>query len=182
MMLVKVLIWEKKIVCTIDSYFQSVLYYNASIWLTPELSATCKHDLLSVSSYALRTCFANNAYDISFVNLHKHNKKCTPNQIMMYLLSLNLYASLSKNFTVPSNQMVRLLDQIICTSRQTMFELRKANNTKIGKNMKENKFYPLNKLILMDNLSWSFARFKKQMKINFLTQSKMQTIITRRDM
>ena len=152
----------------IYSYFYSVLYYNASIWLTPELSASCKHGLLSVSSYALRTCFANNANDISFVNLQKLNKKCTPNQIMMYQLSLNLYASLNENFTVPSNQMVGLLDQIICTGRQTLFELWKGNNSKIGMNMNENKLYPLNKLILMDNLPWSFACFKKQMKIKFL--------------
>ena len=114
----------------IDSYFYSVLSYNASIWLTPELSANCKHDLLSVSSYALRTCFANNANDISFLNLHKHNKKSTPNQIMMYQLSLNLYALLNENYPVPQS----------------------VHKQKI----------------LMDNLSWSFARFKKQMKIKFL--------------
>ena len=152
----------------IDSYFYSVLYYNSSIWLTPELSASCKHDLLAISSYALRSCFGNNAYDVSFVNLHKANKKCTPNQIMMYQLSLNLFASLNESSTVPSTQMVRLLDQIICTSRQTMFEIHKGNKSKIGMNMNENKFYPLNKLILMDNLNWSFAHFKKQMKTKFL--------------
>ena len=49
-----------------------------------------------------------------------------------------------------------------------MFERHKGNKSKIGMNMNENKFYPLNKLIIMDNLSWSFARFKKQMKIKFL--------------
>ena len=89
-------------------------------------------------------------------------------RIMMYQLSLNLYASLNENYTVPSNQLVRLLDQIICTSRQKMIELRKGNKSKIGMNMNENKLYHLNKLILIDNLSWSFVCFKKQMKIQFL--------------
>ena len=57
--------------------------------------------------------------------------------------------------------MVRLLDQMICTGRKAMFELHKGNKSKIGMNMNENKFYPLNKLIPMDNLNWSFAHFKK---------------------
>ena len=140
----------------------------SSIWLTPELSATCKHDLLAVSSYALRSCFVYNSNEISFVNLHKQNKKCMPKQIMMYQLSLNLYASLNEKCTVPSTQMVRLLDQIICSRRQKLFELRRGNKGKIGMNMNENKFYHLNKLIQMDTLSWSSARFKKQMKLQFL--------------
>ena len=78
------------------------------------------------------------------------------------------YASLNEKYTVPSTQMVRLLDQIICTRRQKMFELRKGNKSKIGMNLNENKFYNLNKLILMDTLSWSFVRFKKQMKLQIL--------------
>ena len=60
----------------LDSNFYSILYYNASIWLTPDLSAACKHDLLAVSSLALRSCLRNQNNDISFVNLHKNNNKC----------------------------------------------------------------------------------------------------------
>ena len=87
---------------------------------------------------------------------------------MMYQLSLNLFASINENNAVPSTQMVRLLDQMICTGRQTMFAIHKRNKSKIGMNMNENKFYPLNKLISMDNLNWSFAHFKTQMKTKFL--------------
>ena len=43
--------------------------------------------------------------------------------------------------------------------------------------MNENKLYHLNKLILMDTLSWSFARFKKQMKLQFLIFGNTQSYL-----
>ena len=58
----------------VDSYFYSVLYYNASIWLTPSLSADLKQKL-SVSSNALRSCVKYHSYEVSFEELHKNCKK-----------------------------------------------------------------------------------------------------------
>ena len=40
----------------LDSYFYSVLYYNANIWLTPDLNSVMKHDLLAISANGLRAC------------------------------------------------------------------------------------------------------------------------------
>ena len=60
----------------IDSYFYSVLYYNSSIWLSPDLSSACKQNLLSVSALCLRSCLTSQNYDVSFINLHKINNKC----------------------------------------------------------------------------------------------------------
>ena len=57
---------------------------------------------------------------------------------------------------------------MVITRRQVMFEIFKTNNFKIGMNSNENKFYNLNKLIVRDKLNWSFPRFKKHMKIQFL--------------
>ena len=152
----------------LDSYFYSVLYYNASIWLTPNLSSVSKHDLLATSSLALRNCVMQNPCDISFTNIHKSSNKCTPNQITQYQMAINLYAIVNENSIVPSTELARLLDQVNCTSRQVLFETHLSNNCRIGLNAIENKFYPLNKLIVMDKLSWSFTLFKKHMKIQFL--------------
>ena len=79
--------------------------------------------------------------------------KCTPNQIIMYQIALTLFKTINKNLPAPSTELVRLLDQVICTSRQVMFQLHKTNRSKIGKNTNENKHYHINKLIVMDKLS-----------------------------
>ena len=44
----------------LDSYFYSVLYYNAVIWLQPEIGSAMKQKLLSISACALRSCLVNN--------------------------------------------------------------------------------------------------------------------------
>ena len=60
------------------------------------------------------------------------------------------------------------MDQIVCTSRQVMFETHRANKSKIGMNSLENKLYHVSKLILMDKLNWSLPLYKKHMKLQFL--------------
>ena len=133
----------------------------------PKLGFGFKHDLLATSSLALRNCLMQNPCDISFANIHKSSNKCTPKQITLYQMAINLYAIVNKNSIVPSTELTRLLDQVNCTGRQVLFD-HLSNNYKIGLNAIENKFYPLNKLIVMDKLSWSFALFKKHMKNQFL--------------
>ena len=50
----------------LDSNFYSILYYNAVIWLTPEISAPMKQALHSISANALRSCMLFNCNQISF--------------------------------------------------------------------------------------------------------------------
>ena len=153
----------------IDTYFYSVLYYNASVWLSPDLNSSCKHDLLAVSALALRSCLrSDNADNISFINLHKTSKKCTPSQIMLYQISLLLFKVVNENSPIPSLSFVKLMEQVICTRRQIMFESQRNNNSKIGMNSLENKLYHVSKLIVMEKLNWTLPRFKKHMKIQFL--------------
>ena len=47
-----------KVRTLLDSYFYSVLYYNANIWLTPDLNSVMKHDLLAISANGLRACMS----------------------------------------------------------------------------------------------------------------------------
>ena len=161
---------KEKMRILLDSNFYSVLYYNSSVWLTPDLSSGSKHDLLAVSALALRSCLGPNLSDISFINLHKNNNKCTPAQITMYQLAFNLYKTVNENDNLlpPSTEFIRLLEQVIVTRRQVLFELFKTNKSKIGMNSNENKLYHINKLIVMDKLSWNFPRYKKHMKTQFL--------------
>ena len=63
---------------------------------------------------------------------------------------------------------MRLMDQFVCSARQVMFVLHKANRTKFGMNSLENKLYHINKIIVTDKLNWSYPLFKKHMKLQFL--------------
>ena len=49
--------------------FYSILYYNTTIWLTPEISTVTKQNLLSISANALRSCLMHDGFDLYRVNL-----------------------------------------------------------------------------------------------------------------
>ena len=85
----------------------------------------------------------------------------------MYQLAFNLYKTVNENDNLlpPSTEFIRLLEQVIVTRRQVLFELFKTNKSM---NSNENKLYHINKLIVMDKLSWNFPRYKKHMKTQFL--------------
>ena len=151
----------------LDSYFYSVLYYNSVIWLTPEICSQMKQSLLSISN-ALRSCMLNNCTEISFIRIHEIWKKCTPSQIMLYQNSLELHKFLNTIDGYLTTEHVRVLTNIICTSRQLTFEVTRSNVFKIGMNTRSNKFYHLNKLIRLDNLNLGFVHLKKLMKLQFL--------------
>ena len=108
-------------------------------------------------------------FEISFVKLHKINKKCTPEQIMLYQLSLKLHKLLNEHENVLSFELVSVMDQMVCTGRQINFKIMRDFNTKIGLNTTANKLYPLNELISFDRLNLTFVNFKKLAKIQFLT-------------
>ena len=152
----------------LDSNFYSVLYYNATVWLTPSLRSDLKHDLLTVSALALRCCMPNHQSEISFINVHKLNCKCTPEQIMLYQIALNLYKIVNFNNHTPSTEVITVLEKTVNTRSQVLFEILRTNVTRIGTNSIENKLYHINKVIPLDNLNMPFVAFKRLMKIRFL--------------
>ena len=161
----------------LDTYFYSVLYYNSVIWLTPSLKSEMKHDLLAISSWALRSCMMNPQCEISFINVHRHNKKCTPKQVMLYQISLNLYKTFNFTNNVPPTEVIRVFEQMISTRRQVLFESFRSNRSKIGMNANENKFYHINKQIPLATLNFSFMAFKRVMKLKFLKFGKTWSLI-----
>ena len=81
--------------------------------------------------------------------LHKMYKKSTPNQIMMYQISLLLFKTVNETCHVPSGSFTKLMDQIVCTGRQIMFETHRSNKSKIGMNSLSNRLYLLNNKMLI---------------------------------
>ena len=170
--LIKRFFTESEMRTLLDANFYSVLYYNSVIWLTPHLSPDLKQNLLSISACALRSCLMRGGYEISFDNIHKVNKKCTPKQIMQYQIALKLHKLLNEHDNVLSFEHVTVMDQIICTSRQLKFKVFKNCNTKIGMNTTANKLYHVSGLISFDMLNLNFIHYKKLAKIQFLKYGK----------
>ena len=155
----------------LDSNFYSVLYYNAVIWLAPNITNDLKQNLLSISACALKSCLTHYGHDISFENIHKINSKCTPKQIMLYQISLNLHKILNSNGPV-NNELVTVLDQMICGRRQLRFEIYRDFRGKIGMNTTANKLFFISNKIPLDLLNLSFVHYKKIAKIQFLKYGK----------
>ena len=99
----------------LDSNFYFILYYNAVIWLNPQLSACMQQELLSISANALRSCMMYNCAKIC--------KKSTPKQKMLYQISLKLYKLMKEINDCCTFEHVTLADQIICTRRQSTYEI-----------------------------------------------------------
>ena len=111
-------------------------------------------------------------FDVSFDNLHKIHKKCTPNQIMNYQLALNLHKTLNHNEGDLTFKIITVLDQMVCTRRQIKFQIFRNSNCKIGFNTTANKFFYLNDKIGFELLNLTKVHFKKIAKIQFLKYGK----------
>ena len=81
---------------------------------------------------------------------------------MMYQIAINLYKTVNENLSIPSTELIRLLEEVVCTQQQVMFELFKSNQSKIGMNANENKLYYINKIIVLAKLKWSFSLKKNK--------------------
>ena len=88
------------------------------------------------------------------------------------LNSLNLHKTVNENLNDLTFEQVTVFDQIICTTRQTTFQIAKNNNLKIGMNTTPNKFYALSNLIGLPMMNLNYVHFKKLAKIKFLKYGK----------
>ena len=156
----------------IDANFYSVLYYNSCIWLTPDLKADLKQNLLSISACALRSCVSYSSFDMSFESIHKINKKSTPKQLMKYQIALSLHKLLNEHSAEINFDQVMVMDQVICTSRQLRFQIMRKMNHKIGMNIPANKFYHINNEISFLMLNLTFVHYKKLCKFQYLKYGK----------
>ena len=119
-----------------------------------------------------RSCLMRDNYDVSFENIHLKCKKSTPSQITLYQSALKLHRTLNENLDNLNFEQITVFNQMICTGRQTNFQITRNNCFKIGMNTTSNKFYSLNNLIGLDRLNMAFVHFKKLAKIQFLKYGK----------
>ena len=91
---------------------------------------------------------------------------------MHYQLALNLYRTLNLDVNELSFEVITVFDQLICTRRQSMFQIFRNSNTKIGFNTTANKLFYLNNKIGLENLNLSFYCFKRLAKLMFLKYGK----------
>ena len=114
----------------------------------------------------------HDGYEISFDNIHRTHKKCTPKQKMKYQIALKLNKLINEHDGVLSFEHVTVMDQIICTSRQINFQIYTNCNSKIGQNTSANKLYRLNNEIGLNMLNLHLTHYKKLVKIQFLKYGK----------
>ena len=164
--IIKLFFNKSELKILLNSYYFSVLYYNSEIWLTPFLHSGPKQQLLSASANAIRSCLNYPTKFISFECIHKDFKKSTPEQFALYKISLLLYKTF--NNAIADTDWLEFSNQIICTSRQTTFDIHKSSNFKIGNTILSNKFSCITRKIELDHLNLPYPSYKFKMKNVFL--------------
>ena len=103
---------------------------------------------------------------ISFIDLHKLNKRATPNQLLIYKHALLLFNLYNEN-QLAADWLTLNFNQII-TSRQTNFQIIKSNNYRVGLNIISNRLTVLNKVIPFEWLRFSKESYKLKCKKRFI--------------
>ena len=85
----------------------------------PNLKIELKNKLTSISARALKTCMYYPDCMISFVNIHKMNKRATPEALMSYKTAIQLHKLYNANDQ--SLDWISLNLNQILTTRQTHF-------------------------------------------------------------
>ena len=149
----------------LKSNFFSILYYNSEIWLTPSLLKVSKNHLMTASALAINICRVPTDELISYVRLHQRFKFPTPDNMIMYKSAILLFKLF--NHQEPSTEWIPLNNQIITGTRQSLFEIIRTNNHKIGNNILVNRLAALNKQILLEWLNKSYLTYKWLCKHKF---------------
>ena len=150
----------------VTSNFFSILYYNSNIWHLPMLSPLLKQKLMSASGNALKLCTPYCPQITSFDTLHYQNRRATPDQMLKYKLSIQLYKTF--NTQQPPLEWAALNDSICTGRRQNFFETIDVSSTKVGKCLLSNRFKVLNRVIPLSWLNQSLDTFKVKCKSKFL--------------
>ena len=99
---------------------------------------------------------------ISFVNIHKMNQRATPESMLLYKLSIQLFKLYNSN--EHSLEWISLNLNQILTSRQSKFQIMKTNDKMVGLNILTNRLSALNGKIPLDWLNGSLDSFKIKSK------------------
>ena len=127
----------------------------------PSLKKELKKKLISFSARAIKVAMYYPDSMISFENIHKMNKRATPETFMTYEGAIQLFKLYNAN--EPSLDWNSLNENQILTTRQTNFLIMKTNNTKVGLNILTNRTHT-EWSIPLSWLNLSFSAFKLKCK------------------
>ena len=165
--LIKQYFTSEELLRLVTSNFYSLLFYNSEIWHIHTIHGSLKRLLLSTSAKAIKTCLrAGDCALMSFEDIHELSGRATPQQMMNYKMSLQLYRTI--NLQVPTQDWVSLNLNSINTTRQTKFSTNRTNRLKVGMNQLANRLYLINNKIELDWFNHSVDTFKIKCKKLFL--------------
>ena len=150
----------------LTSNFYSVLYYNCEIWLSNNIKFRQKRQLLAASANALRLLNNMNDLQISYVQLHRKEKRALPLDFGRYKMAIQLYKIY--NAVEMNSDWVDMNHQQNFNARSKMFQINDCSRLKIGKNLLCNRLNELNNHVDLDWLNLSLISFKLKMKSIFL--------------
>ena len=130
------------------------------------LSPLLKQKLMSASGNALKLCTPYCPQITSFDTLHYQNRRATPDQMLKYKLSIQLYKTF--NTQQPPLEWAALNGSICTGRRQIFFETIDVSSTKVGKCLLSNRFKVLSRMIPLSWLNQTLDTFKVKCKSEFL--------------
>ena len=95
---------------------------------------------------------------ISFINIHVINERATPDSILLYKLSIQMFKLYNSN--EHSLEWISLNLNQILTSQQINFSIMKSNDKKVGLNILTNRLLALNGKIPPEWLNSTLVSFK----------------------
>ena len=165
--LIKQYFTQNELLQLITSNFYSILFYNSEVWHLNTLHQSLKNQLLSHSAKAIKLCTkSSDMWLMSYKNLHEMAGRATPDQLLNYKLSLQLYKTF--HHRIPSQDWVSINFNYVHTSRQTHFITLKSNRLRLGMNIISNRFSTLNGRIDLNWFNLSYDSYKVKCKKTFL--------------
>lgn len=150
----------------LNSIFYSKLYFNAEIWLTPNLTPYSKSLLLSASARALLLLVHKDDPPVSYVTLHKRMNQFTPCMMLRIKHAILMYKIFNSNDYEKDWTDLNL--QIRINNRHDNFEITRTNNYVIGRNYIINRLWILNRSFSLNCFNKSLMTFKKDIKKLFI--------------
>ena len=122
--------------------------------------------MLSASANALKVITNSHHDRMSYLELHRINKRATPEEFCKYKHALQLHQLTNKN--LPKQDFVDLNFQQITNARKGTLSFIKDNNYKIGLNLMCNRLNVINNKIDSGWMSESYDTYKVRCKGIFL--------------
>ena len=160
--LIKKYLTKEETKMLLTSNFYSVLYYNCEIWLSNSIKFRQKQQLLAASSNALKLLNNMNDLRISYIQLHRKEKRALPLDFGRYRMAIQLYKTY--NAVEMNDDWVDMNQQQNFNARNRMFQINDYSRLKIGKNVLCNRLNELNNQVDLDWLNQSLISFKLKMK------------------